>query len=271
MKKTMLISVFISILMMSTALFAQATHTIDFEPAGTGSGWNWTVADVAPGFSEIANPVSGGINTSATVVEFIAHTTDNNWTLCHTNDDGEFTFDATNTTLKIMVNKPVLSRVTIKVEGAGPATELNSANTVINQWEELTFDASALIGETYNKIIIIPDFVEPYVTGMDRTTDNTLYFDNIQVPDGVVTGPLPEPTTAPTTPTHAAGVVIAVYSDTYTDLAGTNFNPNWGQSTTVTVDYLAAGNNTLKYENLNYQGTQYTNHTIHLRCSCSLV
>ena len=41
-------------------------------------------------------------------------------------------------------------------------------------------------------------------------------------------------------------------------MPGTNFNPNWGQATVVTVDYQVAGNNTLKYENLNYQGTEFT-------------
>lgn len=196
------------LLMLLTVSFgySQALHTIDFEPAGVGSGWSWTAADIAPSFSEIANPVSSGINTSATVVEFIAYTTDFNWTLCHTSDDGEFTFDGTNSTLKMMVYKPTLSRVTIKVEGAGPPTELNSANTVINEWEELTFDASALIGQSYNKIVIIPDFVEPYVNGKDRTTDNTLYFDNIQVPDGeVVVAPV-GPVTMTVSHSTAAGM-----------------------------------------------------------------
>ncbi|GAB5564774.1 MAG: hypothetical protein Wins2KO_18370 [Winogradskyella sp.] len=71
-----------------------------------------------------------------------------------------------------------------------------------------------------------------------------------------------EPSTAPTTPPHAADNVISVYSDTYTDLSGTNFNPGWGQATTVTVDYDAGGNNVLRYENLNYQGTQYANQDV---------
>ena len=36
---------------------------------------------------------------------------------------------------------------------------------------------------------------------------------------------------------------------------GTDFNPDWGQSTEVTFEEIA-GNNTMKYGNLNYQGTQ---------------
>jgi hypothetical protein len=166
--------------------YSQATHTIDFEPAGVGSGWAWTADSMAPDFSEIANPVSGGINTSATVVEFIAYTTDNNWALCYTDDNGEFTFDGTNAIVKIMVYKPTISNVAMKFEGASPAIELNVSNTVINQWEELTFDFSGQIGNTYNRMVVIPDFVTPYVNGKDRTTNNTLYFDNIQVPEGAI-------------------------------------------------------------------------------------
>jgi PKD repeat protein len=56
--------------------------------------------------------------------------------------------------------------------------------------------------------------------------------------------------------------VISVYGEAYTNLSGTNFTPNWGQSTAVTVDYLVAGNKTLRYQNLNYQGTQYTNQNV---------
>ncbi|MBV1888110.1 MAG: T9SS type A sorting domain-containing protein [Urechidicola sp.] len=250
------------LMLLSVSLgYSQALHTIDFEPAGVGSGWSWTADDIAPSFSEIANPVSGGINTSATVVEFIAYTTDFNWTLCHTSDDGTFTFDGTNSTLKMMVYKPTLSRVTIKVEGAGPPTELNSANTVINQWEELTFDASALIGQSYNKIVIIPDFVEPYVDGTDRTTDNTLYFDNIIVPDGVVTVD-PEPSDAPTAPSISSSDVISVFSEAagYGNLPAT-WNPNWGQSTVYSEETIAA-NLVKKYSSFSFSGIEPTGGTI---------
>jgi len=234
--------------------FTQSTHTVDFEPAGVGAGWDWTVAENAdnPPLEFIANPVSGGINTTATVAKFTARLTGNPWALCFTDDDGEFTFDATNATVTIMVYKPVISNIGMKFEGSSPAVEIQIPNTVTNQWEEITFDFSASIGNTYSRLVIIPDF-----DMAGRTQENIIYFDNIQVPDGVITGPLPEPTTVPPIPPHAAVDVISIYSDTYTNIPGTDFNPNWGQSTTVTVDYLAAGNNTLKYENLNYQGTQF--------------
>ena len=57
-------------------------------------------------------------------------------------------------------------------------------------------------------------------------------------------------------PTKASEDVISVYSDTYTNVTGTNFNPNWGQTTQFAV-FNASGNPTLRYSNLNYQGNQF--------------
>ena len=256
MEKTNMFFIVLFIVAMNGLVFAQATHTIDFETPDTGQGWDWTVFDFAPVLTEMANPVSGGINTSATVMEFVADPSDQAWTGCWTQDDGEFTFDASNSTVTIMVYKDVISTVKMKFEGASAPVEVDAINTVTGAWELLTYDFSGVIGDTYDKLIVFPDF------NFSRTVVTTSYFDNIQVPDGVVPDPDPEPTDAPPVPTHAEVDVIPIYTEVYTDLTGTDFNPNWGQSTSVTVDYMAAGNNTLQYTYLNYQGTQYTNQDV---------
>lgn len=246
------------IMLLSSFVFAQSTHTIDFEPGGVGAGWNWVVTENAdnPPLEFVANPAGGGINSSATVAKFTARAAGNPWALCFTDDDGEFTFDAANSTVKIMVYKPVQSPVHVKFEGMSGAVELADSNTVINQWQELTYDFSGSIGNTYSRIVIIPDFAA-------RSQDNVVYFDNIQVPDGVVTGPLPEPTVPAPTPTHPAGDVLSIYSDAYNNLPNVNYNPNWGQSTIVTVNYpIVPGDSVLKYENLNYQGTEFPNQDV---------
>ncbi len=245
-------------LSMVTILFAQPTHTIGFESSEDGAGWDWTVAenDDNPPLEFVDNPDATDPNTSETVAKFTARQTGNNWALCFTNDDGEFTFDETNSTVKIMVHKPVISNVGFKVEGAtGTPTELTVSNTVTDAWEELTFDFSAVEGQTFGRIVIIPDFVDPHVTGQDRTSENIIYFDNIQVPDGVVPGPLPEPADAAPVPTPAAEEVVSIFSDAYTDLEDTNFNPNWGQSTVVS-EVEVEGDSTLLYEGLNFQGIE---------------
>jgi hypothetical protein len=232
---------------------AQAPQTIDFEDAGVGASWTWTASDDDPTFTVIANPHKTGINTSDKVVEFVAKTTDKNWALAHSEGIGEFTFDATNNSVKIKVYKPTISDVAIKFEGTSPAKELKVANTLTNQWEELTFDFSSVNGNTYNKIVVIPDFVAPYVTGEDRAQNNTMYLDDIVAPDGLVSSD-PAPNDAPTAPTEPAGDVLSIYSDAYTDVSAT-WNPSWGQSTVVT-DEVIASNNLKKYKSFNFSGIE---------------
>lgn len=78
--------------------------------------------------------------------------------------------------------------------------------------------------------------------------DNIYYYNNGTIFPAV-------PTTAAPTPTYPAANVTSLFSDAYTNVAGSNLNPNWGQST-VTTQVSIAGNNTLKYAGLNYQGLQ---------------
>ncbi|MBK7637504.1 MAG: hypothetical protein IPJ13_26860 [Saprospiraceae bacterium] len=63
------------------------------------------------------------------------------------------------------------------------------------------------------------------------------------------------PSTAAPVPPCPAANVMSVFSDLYTNIAGTNLNPGWGQATVVT-QVPVAGNNTLVYTGLNYQGIQ---------------
>tara|TARA_R110002126_G_scaffold291495_1_gene453201 strand:+ start:37463 stop:39601 length:2139 start_codon:yes stop_codon:yes gene_type:complete len=47
--------------------------------------------------------------------------------------------------------------------------------------------------------------------------------------------------------------VISIFSDAYTDVAGSDFNPNWGQNTIYSAFDLN-GDAIIQYSNLNYQG-----------------
>tara|TARA_B100000676_G_C17616387_1_gene599434 strand:- start:166 stop:657 length:492 start_codon:yes stop_codon:yes gene_type:complete len=78
-----------------------------------------------------------------------------------------------------MVWKPVISDVGIKFVDATNAAqpEIKVSNTLINQWEELTFDFSSRIGVypiVKDQIVIFPDFD---IGG--RAQDNVIYFDNV--------------------------------------------------------------------------------------------
>jgi len=80
-----------------------------------------------------------------------------------------------------MVYKSVISDVALKFHTALPGDssdgEIKVANTKIGEWEELTFDFSARIGNylstNIDKIVIFPDF------DMGGRTDNVVYFDNL--------------------------------------------------------------------------------------------
>ncbi len=86
-----------------------------------------------------------------------------------------------------------------------------------------------------------------------------LYIDNVYFYGESEVPPPPPPAGAPTvaapTPTDPAEEVLSIFSDSYEDVANTNFNPNWGQSGFGTAGQIAiTGNNTLSYPNFNYQG-----------------
>ena len=164
-------------------LFAQ-NSPIDFETGGYGATWTWTVFENGdnPSLEIVTNPNTGGINSSATVAKFTALQAGQPWAGCeslHGTDIGSFSFDSTNCIIKIMVLKDVISDVGIKFVDATSAAqeEIKVANTLINQWEELTFDFSSRIGVypvVKDQIVIFPDFD---LAG--RTQDNICYFDNI--------------------------------------------------------------------------------------------
>ncbi len=241
-----------------TGVVSAQNQPIDFETGGFGANWTWTVFENAgsPPLEIVANPDPSGINNSATVAKFTALQTGQPWAgieSLHGSDIGTFTLNASNSTVKIMVWKPVISDVGLKFAlPSGEALgEIKVPNTLINQWEELTFDFSSRIDHPstigQDQIIIYPDF-------QTRTSDNVCYFDNITFSAG--SSSAAEPTTAAPTPTVASENVISIFSDAYTPITGLDLNPNWGQGTVVS-ELLIEGNNTLVYSGLNYQGTDF--------------
>ena len=83
--------------------------------------------------------------------------------------------------------------------------------------------------------------------GAIETTEYTSEFE--------VTAILAPLKSASTQPARDAVDVISIFSDKYTDVAGTDFNPNWSQSTIYTPFELN-GDAMIQYSNLNYQGIQ---------------
>lgn len=161
-------------------------NPIDFENDGFGADWTWSVFENAdnPALEIIDNPDMNG-NTSSKVAQFTARADGQPFAgveSAHGDTDlGPFVLDETNSTITIMVWKPTISDVGVKLvaESGWSQPEVKVSNTVVNEWEELTFDFSEFPNPPaeegpYDQIVVFPDFVDG-----DRTQDNIVYFDNI--------------------------------------------------------------------------------------------
>ncbi len=72
--------------------------------------------------------------------------------------------------------------------------------------------------------------------------------------------PTAPPVSAPVPPARDAADVISIYGESYTNIGGINYDPNWGQSGHMQVNDAydpGDGNLALAYLNFNYQGTDF--------------
>lgn len=237
---------------------AKAQSTLDFEPAGSGANFGWNVFEngANPALEFVANPNSAGINTSANTAKYTTLLEGQPWAGCETQNDAmpPWTLSASNCIIKVMVYKDVISDVAIKLTQVGDAAlpEIKVANTVINQWEELTFDFSGQVPNTAAQIknlVIFPDF--PAGGANSRTYASVTHFDNITFSSGEVEIP-EEPMEGAPIPTAAAENVISLFSNTYPNIAIENWLTSWssGSKQDVSID----GNATMKYMGLGFAG-----------------
>ncbi len=121
------------------------------------------------------NPDQTGINTSANSAEWVR--TADQWAHIYTILDGPINFsDGTNFQIKII--SPIVCDVLLKLEDSNdPGNFVEQTATVINtnEWVLLNFNFPTAQSETYDKIIIFPDFAS--------TDDNTFYIDDIEGPE----------------------------------------------------------------------------------------
>jgi hypothetical protein len=132
-------------------------------------------------------------------------------------------------------------------DSAGEIT-LDNSDLANGQWYSLDVAFSDLAGLTGRSNLAQIVFVS------DATISN-IYVDNIYFYDnGGGTGGPTGPTVAAPAPTQNAADVISIFSDAYSNL-NSNLNPDWGQATQVS-EVNIAGNNTLRYGGLNFQGLE---------------
>lgn len=148
-------------LLISSIGFSQ-NAPITFETGAHGNTWTWTTFEngtTPPPAQVVANPSATGINTSSTVLMMSMQQSGQPWAGVETSHGagiGTFTLSAANAIVKIMVYKPIISDVGIKFATStnGSTGEIKVPNTVINQWEEITFDFSSKIGEVNDQILV---------------------------------------------------------------------------------------------------------------------
>jgi hypothetical protein len=160
------------------------TATIDFESGGVGADFNWITFENGdePPLEVISNPVPGVGNMSATVGAYTARSMGQPFAGVESGpgDFGGYVIDASTRYVKLWVYKTVISDVGMQLTvGAAARPEVRVANTVTNQWEQLTFDFNELIGfgewalGDITKIVIFPDWNDA------GRVENTIYIDNI--------------------------------------------------------------------------------------------
>ena len=157
--------------------------TIDFEPEGVGMDWNWTVDANGPNapLEFVSNPNPTAVNSTDVTAKFTASPNGQPWALAYTDAAGSITFTENNSLVKMSVLKTVATTVAIKFEDSTNPSffkQIEVANTVTNgDWEELSFDFSTVIGNSYDRMVIIPDFLA-------RSEPHLLYFDQISFNSG---------------------------------------------------------------------------------------
>jgi len=246
------------------------TGSINFDDSLT----TYVFADIGPD----ANPGSNSAivqdpddaTNSVVMSTRVGNTTTYNGLWFTESEDGgsidTYEFESGDTVVSMRVRSPAAGKtVLLKFEvddNAAISTVATAQTTVANQWETLSFDFAADVDfdVSYGKVVVIYDF-----EGSVDQADQIFYFDDLTYVSSTDsdtgstdsdTGSTDSDTgssaTAPT-PTVDAASVLSIFSDAYTDLEGTNFNPDWGQTGTVATD-----GGVLTYSNLNYQGTEFS-------------
>lgn len=144
--------------------------------------------------SVVANPVSGGVNTSAKTGKMVK-AAGQVWGGSFITLDGNIDFSA-NKIFRMKVYAPRIgAKVLLKVENSangGINFEKEVATTVANTWEDMVFDYSAInTANTYNRIVLIFDLG----TMGDGTSNFTYYFDDIRLTNTIPSSQINLPVT----------------------------------------------------------------------------
>jgi|GEM_PF-988930 hypothetical protein len=206
-----------------TVVVVAPTLPIDFE--STTITYGFTDFDGGVG-TKIANPNSGGINTSANVGKIVKGA-GQPWAGSYLTLAGPIDFSV-NKIFKVKVYSPrVGAKLLLKVEGTGTPFEREVTGTVANGWEEMTFDYSAVsTTNQYTKLVFIFDLG----TVGDASANFTFLVDDIRL-------------IAPTGPVLTQMSLPVTFDSSTVDYGLISFG---GTASTVVVDPTLATNKVAK-------------------------
>jgi hypothetical protein len=150
---------------------------LDFE--ASPSTYTWFDFD-GGNVTTVANPASGGINTSASVAKMVKNP-GQQWGGSFLTLSGPIDFSV-NKVFRMKVYSPrVGAKVLLKVENSansGQNFEKEVTTSIANAWEDLVFDYTGInTGNTYDRIVLIFDLGTPG----DGSANFTFYFDDIRL------------------------------------------------------------------------------------------
>lgn len=218
---------------------------VDFEGNVTTSDFT----DFEGGNAEvIANPFRTGINTSNTVARII-RSEGEIWAGSKIALSSNLDFSQlTKITMKVYTTAPVGTTVKFKLEGSGPAVEVDAFTGTSGTWETMEW-IFAGTPNNLNELVFMFDFGN---LG-DSTASSTFYFDDIEQVQGP---PAPVPTSLPID--FETGVVSSDFLDFSGGTASVISNPQQSGSNTSSMvgqivrnnGYKWAGSKILLTENL---------------------
>lgn len=169
------------------------TTILDFEDPATSTTFQYFGSPLDGSLNEIIdNPAPGGVNASAKVAKFVKPAVAEVWAGAFSNPNPTALVDLTSTsTIRIKVWMDHIGSLSLKLEGspdAGPNWITTVANTKVNEWEELVFDANIpsiegpnqpASGHNYARVVLFFDF------GTAGTGSEVVsYFDDIKTDAG---------------------------------------------------------------------------------------
>lgn len=170
------------VIMFTLGVKAQLATPFNFEVGLSDTLWTFFAngpAQAPEDFDIVANPNKMALNMSDSVLYINVRENADPWVGLFTDEVEPMEFTDNKHFLTMLVYKTKISPMSYKLEipvGGGSAVSVTLPNTLIEEWELLTFDMSVGIGKTWQRLTVFPDFPTT------RTDGGIVYLDNFVSP-----------------------------------------------------------------------------------------